>query len=44
MKDYNHRLLSGFVFAMQALPAVLAKKEDAIGVEDLSKKGFDKIR
>ena len=36
MKDYKHRLFSGFIFALQALPAVLAKKEDAIAPEDLS--------
>ena len=35
MKDYEKRLMSGLCFALQALPAVLAKKEDAIGSEDL---------
>ncbi len=36
MKDYNARLMHGFLSCLQILPAVICKREDAMGSEDFN--------
>ena len=36
MKDFNHYAFIGFFFSFIALPAILAKREDAIGQEEMA--------
>jgi hypothetical protein len=49
LKDYDARLMFGFTTAMQMLPMILCKKEDAVGQNDLdltnitTKEGAEKL-